>query len=99
MALGPAAPREFEETIASDDKLKGVVSPTNGGFLRLSEGPPDVRPVRAGRPAVGRGWIGVTPRGAYQTANIRITPVLPAWVFVLLAAMLSVSAWIREGRR
>ncbi|MGB5067866.1 MAG: hypothetical protein WBO29_10895, partial [Albidovulum sp.] len=52
MALGPAAPREFEETIASDDKLKGVVSPTNGGFLRLSEGPPDVRPVRAGRPAV-----------------------------------------------
>ncbi|MCB2094634.1 MAG: hypothetical protein H6901_07915 [Rhodobacteraceae bacterium] len=99
MALGPAAPREFEETIASEDKLKAVVARTNGGFLRLSEGMPDIRPVRAGRPAAGRGWIGVTPRGAYQTVDIHVMPILPAWAFVLLAGLLSIAAWIREGRR
>ncbi|MDH5529619.1 MAG: hypothetical protein OEY05_06230 [Paracoccaceae bacterium] len=99
MALGPAAPREFEETIASDEKLTAAVTPTNGGFLRLSDNLPDVRTVREGRPAIGRGWVGITPRGAYQTANIRITPILPAWAFVLLAALLSIAAWMREGRR
>ena len=67
MALGPAAPREFEETIATEDKLSPAVTPTQGGFLALSDGLPDVRPVRAGRPAVGRGWVGITPRDAYQT--------------------------------
>jgi hypothetical protein len=99
MALGPAAPREFEETIASDEKLTAAVTPTNGGFLRLSDNLPDVRTVREGRPAIGRGWFGITPRGAYQTANILITPILPAWAFVLLAALLSIAAWMREGRR
>jgi hypothetical protein len=55
--------------------------------------------VRPGRPATGRGWIGITPRGAFQTADIKITPLVPAWLFLLLAAMLSVGAWLREGRR
>ncbi|MEZ5733959.1 MAG: hypothetical protein R3D97_16705, partial [Paracoccaceae bacterium] len=99
VALGPAAPREFEETIASDVKLAAAVAPTNGGFLRLADGAPDIRRVREGRPASGRGWVGIMPRGAYQTANIRILPALPAWTFLLVAALLSVGAWMLEGRR
>lgn len=99
MALGPAAPKEFEETIASEDKLAALVTPTNGGFLKLEDGAPDVRRVREGRPAIGRGWIGITPREAYQTLDIRIAPLLPAWAFLLIAAALTVGAWLREGRR
>lgn len=99
MALGPAAPREFEEAIASEEKLSPVVTPTNGGFLRLEDGAPDIRKVRAGRPAIGRGWIGITPREAYQTLDIRIAPLLPAWAFLLIAAALTITAWLREGRR
>ncbi|MDI3336724.1 hypothetical protein QKW60_09920 [Defluviimonas aestuarii] len=99
MALGPAAPKEFEETIASEDKLAALVTPTNGGFLALENGAPDVRRVREGRPAIGRGWIGITPREAYQTLDIRIAPLLPAWAFLLIAAALTVGAWLREGRR
>ncbi len=99
MALGPAAPREFEETIATPDKLASLVEPTRGGFLRLEDSAPDVRRVRVGRPAIGRGWIGITPREAYQTLDIRIAALLPAWAFVLLAAALCVAAWLREGRR
>ncbi len=99
MALGPAAPKEFEETIASGEKLAPVVTPTNGGFLALEDGAPDVRRVREGRPAIGRGWIGITPREAYQTLDIHIAPLLPAWAFLLIAAALTVGAWLREGRR
>ena len=99
IALGPASPREFEETIASAALLEGPVDATRGGIQRISEGMPDIRRVREGRVAAGRGWIGITPREAYLTADIRISPLLPAWAMLLLASLLAVGAWLREGRR
>ncbi|MGC9368122.1 MAG: hypothetical protein ACP5DX_01150 [Paracoccaceae bacterium] len=99
VALGPSAPREFEETIASGAKLEPLVAATRGGVLALEEGQPRLRQVREGRVAAGRGWIGITPRGAYVTADVTITPLAPAWLFLLLAAALSVGGWLREGRR
>ncbi len=99
IALGPSAPREFEETIATGDKLLPVIDAMRGGVFNLEDGMPSVRNVRAGRPAAGRGWLGLTPRAAYLTADVTITPLMPAWLTLLLAAMLSVGAWLREGRR
>ncbi|MEP4640002.1 MAG: hypothetical protein ABJZ83_16645, partial [Yoonia sp.] len=99
IALGPAAPREFEQTIATGDLLEPLVNSTRGGILRVSDGEIDLREVRAGRPAAGRGWFGITPREAYQTADISIAPLLPAWAFLLLASLLIIGAWVREGRQ
>jgi hypothetical protein len=99
IALGPAAPREFEETIATGALLAPVLEGTGGGILALAAGLPDLREVRPGRPAFGRGWIGITPREAYLTADIRLTPLLPAWAFLLLSAGLILAGWLREGRR
>lgn len=99
VAVGPSAPREFVETIATGAVLEPVVTPTNGGILRLEDGVPDLREVREGRPASGRGWIGMTPRGAYVTEDVRVAPVLPGWVWLLLVAGLAVAAWLVEGRR
>ncbi|MDX8351593.1 hypothetical protein [Cognatiyoonia sp. IB215182] len=99
IALGPAAPREFEQTIASGDLLDPLVTGTGGGIKLVSDGDVSIRAVREGRPANGRGWIGITPRGAFQTADVSINPLLPAWVFLLLASLLMVGAWLREGRR
>ncbi len=98
IALGPAAPREFEETIASDALLGPVVAATAGGVVRIADGLPDVRAVREGRPAAGNGWIGITPREAYVTANLTIAPVLPAWAFLLISVLFVLGAWLREGR-
>ena len=99
IALGPAAPREFEQTIASGEALRPIVDSTRGGILAMANGDFAVRSVRAGRPAAGRGWIGITLRGAYQTADISTKPIMPAWAFLLLAAFLSIAAWLREGRK
>ena len=99
VAVGPQAPREFEQTIAGDEVLEPLLSATNGGAPRLEDGTPDIRTVRPGRPAVGRGWIGITPRGAYVTEDLRITPVLPGWVWLLAVAVLAIAAWLYEGRR
>ena len=99
MALGPSAPREFEETIASGDKLDPFVTPMRGGILRLEDGTPDIRSVGEGRVAAGRGWIGITPRGAYVTQDLRVGALLPGWLWLLLASGLALAAWLLEGRR
>ncbi|MDJ1006681.1 MAG: hypothetical protein QNJ13_02560 [Paracoccaceae bacterium] len=99
IALGPAAPREFEATVASADVLGPAAEATRGGIARVETGVPDLRRVREGRPAAGRGWIGITPRSAYLTADVTVSPILPAWAFLLLASALAIGAWLREGRR
>ncbi|WP_299414107.1 hypothetical protein [uncultured Sulfitobacter sp.] len=99
IGLGPSAPREFVETIADATALALVLSAMRGGVTRLEDGLPRIRNVRAGRPAAGRGWIGFTPRDAYETRDVRQTPILPAWLVLLLSAGLITAAWLREGRR
>ncbi len=99
IGLGPAAPREFEETIATADIMEPAVARLRGGVFRLEDGLPGIRNVREGRPAAGRGWIGLTPRGAYETRDVTQSPLLPAWLVLLLASALIVGGWLREGRR
>ncbi|WP_299787378.1 hypothetical protein [uncultured Marivita sp.] len=99
VGLGPAAPREFEQTIASGDILEPAVDSTRGGVRRLEEGLPSIRAVGEGRPAAGRGWLGITPREAFETLDVTQTPMLPGWLVLLLASGLILGAWLREGRR
>ncbi len=99
VAVGPAAPREFEATIASGDRLAPLLDATHGGVTRLEAGFPTLRAVAPGRVAHGRGWIGYTPRGAYQVTALRVAPLAPGWLMLLIAAALAVAAWMVEGRR
>ncbi len=99
IALGPAAPREFEETIASIDRLAPLADPLGGAVMRLEDGMPDIRRVAEGRNASGRGWIGLTAREAYLTTDVTVTPLIATWLFLLLAAALTLAGWLREGRR
>ncbi len=99
IALGPAAPREFEQTITTGALLEPVVDGTRGGLMAMDEGVPTVREVRPGRPAAGRGWIGITPRDAFRSLDLTVTPLLPAWLLLLLSAALILGAWLREARK
>jgi len=65
----------------------------------LEDGVPGIRTVREGRVAAGRGWIGITPREAYLTADVRVSPLVPGWALLLLASFLALAGWLREGRR
>ncbi len=99
IGLGPAAPREFEQTVASSVALAPIVETLRGGLVRLEEGVPRLRSVRLGRPAAGRGWIGLTPREAYETLDVRQVRLLPPWLVLILASGFIVAAWLREGQR
>ena len=98
IGLGPAAPKEFAQTIATGDILRPVIASARGGILRLEEGLPRLRDVREGRPASGRGWIGLTPREAYETLSVSQHPLLPTWLMLLVIAALMTAGWLREGR-
>lgn len=99
VAVGPAAPKEFENTIASTEILQPVMAQARGGYLRLEDGMPDIRQVRAGRVASGRGWIGITPRQAFVTTDVMLFPLAPAWLMLMLVAAMTLWGWLREGRR
>ncbi|WP_112308673.1 hypothetical protein [Pseudogemmobacter bohemicus] len=102
IGVGPASPREFVETIASGE---AVAAPQSEGaqpyasVTRLEPGLPDLRQVAEGRPVTGRGWIGITPREAWVTTEVRLATLLPGWAWLLLAAGLTIAAWLIEGRR
>ncbi|WP_170582408.1 DUF7408 domain-containing protein [Ruegeria arenilitoris] len=99
IGLGPAAPREFERTIATAEILEPVMAGMRGGMIRVEDGLPAIRNVRAGRPAAGRGWIGLTPREAYETRDVTQAGLLPPWLVLLLAGGFLLAGWLREGRR
>ncbi len=98
-ALGPSAPKEFENTIASAKPLEPLLAKTKGVAVALHEiSSPKIRLVHSGRTAGGRDWIGLTPRSAYITTDITSRPLLPAWMLLLISAMLIVWAWRIESR-
>jgi hypothetical protein len=99
VALGPTAPREFAAPIATAEILAPEITVTRGGVMRIEDGMPDLRQVLDGRAAAGRGWLGIVRRDAFVTTDLRIVALLPAWIWLLLAASLALAAWLREGRR
>ncbi|MFN4057706.1 MAG: hypothetical protein ACK4HW_05930 [Roseinatronobacter sp.] len=98
IALGPTAPREFEQTIATPDILRPAIDTRRGGVVAVADTLPDLRLVAEGRTAAGRGWLGLTPRDAYVTRDLTVAALLPGWVWLLMAAGLALGAWLREGR-
>ncbi|MBO9412044.1 MULTISPECIES: hypothetical protein [unclassified Ruegeria] len=99
IGLGPAAPKEFERTIATSEVLDPILAGLRGGTIRIEDGMPSIRNVRVGRPASGRGWIGLTPRNAYETRDVTQAGLLPPWLVLLLAGGFLIGGWMREGRR
>ena len=96
--VGPSAPKEFENPVSTGDLLAPLAEATRGGVRRIEDGLPDVRLVREGRVAAGRGWIGLADREAYQLRDIRQVDLAPGWLTLILAAGLAFAAWRVEGR-
>ncbi|MFT7027286.1 MAG: hypothetical protein ACI9ZH_000867 [Paracoccaceae bacterium] len=100
-AVGPPAPKEFENPISSPEPLAALVAATGGGAMRVgddAEDLPSLRRVRDGRIAAGNGWIGMARREAFAVRDVSLTPLAPGWLMLALAALLSVAAWRVEGR-
>ena len=98
VAVGESAPKEFENPLSTAEVLGPTVEASRGGVFRLEDGFPELRAVREGRLAAGRGWMGLAERDAYNVVDIKLTPLAPGWLMLLFAAGLAVLAWRIEGR-
>jgi hypothetical protein len=99
VGLGPTSPKEFENTIATAEPLKPLITKTRGGVRAMTDALPGFRNIRPGRPAAGRNWLGLTPRNAFETNDITQVVLLPHWMVLLLILGLITAGWLREGRR
>ena len=103
IAVGPAAPREFDRTVANAADIAGLTESSGGSIHRLSDGIPDLRRVAAGRPTEGRGvagrWIGLIAREAETVTGLSRRPLLPGWAWLCLIGGMMLAGWLVEGRR
>ncbi|MGA0964565.1 MAG: hypothetical protein ACO3RM_06605 [Paracoccaceae bacterium] len=97
-AKGAANPIEFFDPRPSLDVLAPLVSATKGAQIWALDGLPTIRETRSGRIAAGRNWIGVVKNNAFATLGVRQSPLLPPWLYLLLALGTAVLGWLREGR-
>ncbi len=96
--VGPATPKEFQETIATAQRLNPLAAVTGGGVFWLEDGVPDIRRVSSGRAAYGKQWLGLEKREFYRTASLSKHPLLPPLLAAALVILLAAAAWRREGR-
>ncbi|WBU54282.1 hypothetical protein [Paracoccus sp. SCSIO 75233] len=103
IAIGPAAPREFDRTVANAAAIAGLTEASGGSIQLLSDGVPDLRRIAEGRVSEGRGvsrnWIGLTPRGAETVTGLSRRPLLPGWLWLCLIGGAMLAGWLIEGRR
>ncbi|NQV55859.1 MAG: hypothetical protein HQ503_08380 [Rhodospirillales bacterium] len=97
-AVGKLNPIELSDLRASPEKLMPVIRANGGGVAWISEGIPGIRRIKPGRGGAGRGWLGLVQNGAYVVTGVRQIPLLPALLFLLLAAGSVMFAWWREGK-
>ncbi len=98
-AVGAINPREFADVRATDEVLQPVVNASGGRVTWLADdGTPDVRRVRPGHTAAGRGWIGLLRNESYFVTGVRQTSLMPALLVLVLLIGGLMFAWYREGR-
>lgn len=96
-AAGPPNPVEFTDVRATADLLEPAAAASGGAVRWLSEGMPDIRTVRAGSSAAGRGWLGLRANRDYTVRGLREIPLLPPLALLLMVAGALVVAWRREA--
>lgn len=103
--VGPANPREYQDTLASAEILRPYAQRSGGLVAYMGDAnrnPASIRltPVespRAGQAMSGNGWMGVHMRGASDLQDVKRWPLLGGWQGLALAVGLILAMWWREG--
>ncbi|NQV99127.1 MAG: hypothetical protein HQ483_05490 [Rhodospirillales bacterium] len=98
VASGALNPIEYSDLRTTGERMEPVVSATGGGTFWLKDGLPDIRPVRAGRSRVGKGWAGLLENQAYVVSGVRQISLIPPLALLSLALLILMMTWWREGR-
>lgn len=95
-------PVEWSDLRATATVLAPIAGQTGGGLYWLGDDPANPHLPALHAPASGRvsgaDWLGFPQRDARLITGRTASPLLPAWLVLLLAAALLLTGWWREGR-
>lgn len=98
-ASGALNSKEWSDPRASALPLKALVEETGGGVQAITtQGQPIWRRMPAESAMAGAGWLGLKQNEDYTVTGVRNTPLLPAWVALLITLALVMLAWRRESK-
>lgn len=98
--VGDINPPELGEIKTTADVIAPVVTASKGGTIWLSNTPePMLRRTMKNQGQAGYNWIGLRQNNDYTVKGVTYTPLLPAWMAVMLLACLTLFMWWREGKR
>jgi hypothetical protein len=98
-AVGSTNPLEYSDVRTTTAPLAPVVRARGGALVWATEdGLPEIRRIKPGRDAAGRGWIGFAANRDYVVTGVRQVDMLPPVVLLLAIIGLLITAWRREGR-
>jgi len=99
VTVGELNPTEWRDPRAKTELLDPIVQATGGALNWIADGHlPTVRQVAQDRDRSGQGWIGMLDHGRYVVRGIDNTPLLPAWLALVLIVGGLAMAWRAEGR-
>src|SRR3546814_17373143 len=84
---------------ATPEPLAAAADASDGTVRWLADGIPDIRRVRTGSSAHGRGWLGLRANEDYTVTGVREIPLLPPLALLVMICGALVIAWRREARR
>jgi len=97
-AIGPTGGRELSRVVPTSNLLEPLSEATGGGVFWLEEEIPEIRRPSERAAVAGAGWLGLPRRDAARVESVAQAPLLPAWVWAILLAVLLAMVWWRETR-
>ncbi len=96
---GEPSPLELTDVVATDKRLKPVISAAGGHLSWLVDGGvPDIHRTSAKGTQSGPDWMGLIERGDSVVTGVTQSTAWPSFVLLVLATAFLVMAWLREAR-
>jgi hypothetical protein len=98
-AVGALDSLEMADVRATAERLKPAVAANGGGLIWIKDGIPSLVKQDEGSQMAGSGWLGLRANRQMMVTATHSAPLLPGWLFLVLAGGLLALGWWRDAKR
>ena len=98
-AVGNLDSLEMGDVRATPDKLKSAIAANGGGLFWIKDGVPNLVKQEEGAQMSGSSWLGLRANRQTTVTATHSAPLLPGWLFLVLAAGLLALGWWRDAKK
>ncbi|TNE57573.1 MAG: hypothetical protein EP340_08195 [Alphaproteobacteria bacterium] len=98
VAIGPLNPREFENVVTTEDKLKPLSNASDGALLWHEDvGTPTLYDAKPGRRMHTTSRLGLKRNNQFNVLDVKERPLIPPLAALILLGSILVLTWRREA--